>query len=36
VSLPEAPHGFDTLHDSDESTEVINQSLAFMRAAANS
>jgi hypothetical protein len=35
VNLPHAPHAFDTLHDTDESRDVINWILAFMRTAAN-
>ena len=31
VNLPEAPHSFDTLHDTDESRLVVTQILAFMR-----
>lgn len=30
VNLPEAPHGFDTLHETDESRDVLKQVLAFM------
>lgn len=32
ANLPDAPHGYDTLHDTEESRETIRQILAFMRA----
>ncbi|MDX1561903.1 MAG: alpha/beta hydrolase [Gammaproteobacteria bacterium] len=35
INLPDAPHGFDTLHDTDESRNVIRQVLAFMKAEAS-
>lgn len=35
VNLPEAPHSFDTSHDSAESRSTIEQILAFMRASSN-
>ena len=33
VNLPEAPHGFDALHDTDESRATIRQILSFMHQA---
>lgn len=32
VNLPHAPHGFDTLHDTEESRTTIQEILTFMRA----
>ena len=32
VNLPHAPHGFDTLHDTEESKTTIQEILTFMRA----
>lgn len=36
VNLPDAPHGFDTLYDTDESREVVSRALAFMASSVRS